>query len=184
MKRLHTLRCLGNARGLRRDFDALEARRLKAAQLFDRNLSPSEVARRLGVHRQSACRWRQAWLRQGAKALRRTGCAGRRPKLDEVQREQVKRALGGGPQAHGHLDAWWTCAGAAEMIARLTGVRYHPDHVCRLLHQLGFICQRPVRQAIERDEPALRAWRQATSPMATEGSGDKAARSSSSMKMG
>ncbi len=173
---------MGHSRGLRRDFDALEARRLQAARLFDRNLSPSEVARRLGVHRQSACRWRQAWLRQGANALRKAGRAGRRPRLDGAQRKEVKRALQEGPQAHGYQNAWWTCARVAEVIARLTGVRYHPDHVCRLFHQLGFNCQRPVRRASERYEPAVQAWRERTSLAPRGSSGGKVARPSSSMK--
>jgi len=175
---------MGNPRGLPRDFHALEARRLKAAKLFDRNLPPSEVARRLGVHRQSACRWRQAWRCQGTKALRKAACAGRKPKLDPAQREQVKRALVEGPQAYGYLNALWTCVRVAEVIDRLTGVRYHPDHVWRLLHQLGFSCQRPASRAIEQDEAAIRTWRQKTSPASKRAPGGNAARSSSLMKAG
>jgi transposase len=37
-------------------------------------------------------------------------------------------------------------------------VRYHPAHVSRLLHGLGFSPQKPTRRAVERDEERIRAW--------------------------
>jgi transposase len=33
----------------------------------------------------------------------------------------------------------WTCARVADLIEERFGVRYHPAHVCRLLHSLGYI---------------------------------------------
>jgi transposase len=32
----------------------------------------------------------------------------------------------------------WTCARVADLIEERFGVRYHPAHVCRLLHRLGY----------------------------------------------
>jgi transposase len=32
----------------------------------------------------------------------------------------------------------WTCARVADLIEERFGVRYHPAHVCRLLHKLGY----------------------------------------------
>ena len=32
----------------------------------------------------------------------------------------------------------WTCARVADLIEKRFGVRYHPAHVCRLLHSLGY----------------------------------------------
>ena len=48
---------MGNPAGVRRDFEALEGRRMEAAKLLKQGVSQSEVARRLGVHRQSVIRW-------------------------------------------------------------------------------------------------------------------------------
>jgi DNA-binding XRE family transcriptional regulator len=47
---------MGNPAGMRRDFDALEARRIEAARLLRTGLSQAEVARKVGVHRQSVSR--------------------------------------------------------------------------------------------------------------------------------
>ena len=49
----------------RRDFAALEARRMQAARLFARGHRQAEVARRFRVSRPTAHRWYQSWRRQG-----------------------------------------------------------------------------------------------------------------------
>ena len=50
------------------------------------------------------------------------------------------------------------------LIKKLTGARYHPGHVWRLMGALGFSCQRPERRAVERDEPAIRHWKRVRWP--------------------
>ena len=50
---------MGNPAGVRRDFRALEQRRLRAARLLKRGVHQSEVARQVGAHRQSVSRWAQ-----------------------------------------------------------------------------------------------------------------------------
>ena len=44
-------------------------------------------------------------------------------------------------------------------MAQTFGVSYHPDHVGRLLHGLGFSCQYPQHRARERAAEAIRQWR-------------------------
>jgi transposase len=58
----------------------------------------------------------------------------------------------------------WTTARVAQVIDQLTGIRYHPDHVCRLLQKLGWSCQRPTGRARQRDEPAISRWHKVTWP--------------------
>ena len=40
------------------------------------------------------------------------------------------------------------------------GVRYHPDHIGRLMHTLGWTPQKPERRALERDEEEIERWKQ------------------------
>jgi len=56
---------MGNPAGVRRDFEALEARRMEAARLLRQGVSQSEVARRLEVHRQSVIRWARQLAQSG-----------------------------------------------------------------------------------------------------------------------
>jgi len=53
----------------------------------------------------------------------------------------------------------WTCARVARVIEEELGVRYHKDHVGRLLKELRWTPQVPIRRAIQRDEGAIQQWR-------------------------
>jgi transposase len=147
-----------------RDHAEMEKRRRKAAALFDKSYSAPDVARRLGVARQVAYRWKNAWEQGGSVALKSKGPAGRKPKLTPSQTAQVTEALLAGPAAQGYKTDLWTLPRVAALIKDLTGVRYHPGHVWRLLGASGFSCQRPERRAVERDPKAIRRWRRVTWP--------------------
>ena len=147
-----------------RDHAELEKRRQKAGQLFTRDVSAPEVARRLGVARQVAYRWKQAWEQGGRAALASKGPAGPKSKLTAKQIQRVTKALLAGPAAQGYKTALWTLPRVAGLIENLTGVEYHPGHVWRLLGASGFSCQRPGRRAVERDERAIRRWKRVVWP--------------------
>lgn len=142
----------------RRDFQALEQRRQQAAKLFQRGEILASVARVLKTSRQSVSRWYQQWKQGGAAALRAAGRAGRKPKVNAAQLRQVEAALRQGARANGFGTDLWTLPRVAAVIERVTGVRYHPGHVWRLLGTLGWSLQRPARRARERDEEAIRQW--------------------------
>ena len=150
---------MGNPRGVERDFDQLESRRLKAAALFEKGLSQAEVSRKLNVHRQSVSRWHAAWSSGGKKALRQAGRAGRKARLSEEQLEGVRRGLQEGPEVLGYGSGLWTCWRVADLIQRQTGEKYHPGHVWRVLRSLGWSCQRPIGKATQRDEAAILRWK-------------------------
>jgi transposase len=144
--------------GTRRDFDAMERRRKRAAQLFRQGKSQAEVVRELEVSRQSVSRWHADWESGGAKALRGAGRAGRLPLLDESDLKRVARQLKNGPLANGYATDMWTLARVGEVIKAETGVSYHPGHVWRILRQMGWTRQRPARRALERDDEAIARW--------------------------
>jgi transposase len=150
---------MGNPVGVRRDFAALERRRLGAARLLRQGVSQSEVARRVGVHRQSVSRWASGLEQSGLRGLRRAKRRGRPPRLSAIQLRQLEQALKRGPEAFGFVSGLWTARRVRDLIEYRTGVRYHEDHVWRLLHQLGWTCQRPVGRALERDEAAICKWK-------------------------
>ena len=159
-------------RGRRRDFQALEERRMHAADLFEQGVIPAEIARRVGVSHQIVSDWRAAWRRVGRDGLRAAGRAGRLPKLSPAQLEQVEHALAEGAAANGYLTDLWTLPRVAEVIARLTGVRYHPGHVWHLLReQLGWSWQRPARRAIERNDAGVEQWVKQRWPQLKKGRG-------------
>jgi transposase len=147
-----------------RDHADMERRRKRAGTFFNKGCSAPEVARRFCVARQVAYRWKDAWKAGGTKALASKGPAGPKPKLTGEQTQRVTEALLAGPAAQGYKTDLWTLPRVAALIEDLTGVRYHPGHVWRLLGASGFSCQRPERRAVERDEKAIRRWKRVEWP--------------------
>jgi transposase len=150
---------MGNPAGVRRNFDALEKRRMQAAKLLKQGIHEAEVARRVGVHRQSVNRWARQLDELGVSGLKQAGRAGRKPRLSEVDLEKIREALKRGPESLGYETSLWTAWRVADLIERECGVRYHPGHVWKILRSLGWSCQRPTGRALERDEDAIRRWK-------------------------
>ena len=132
---------------------------MRAADLFEQGVTSAEIARHVGVCHQIVSDWRAAWRRSGRAGLRGAGRAGRLPKLNPDQLAQVERALAEGAEAHGYPTDLWTLHRVAEVIARVTGVSYHPARVWYILrHVLGWSWQRPAHRATERDDAAVAHW--------------------------
>ncbi len=132
---------------------------MRAARMFDRGARQVDVAQALEVSAQTASRWHRAWREGGRAALAGTGRAGRLPRLSGKQLAQVEMALARGPVANGYPTDMWTLARVAEVIERLTGVRYSQTQTWTILRQrLGWSRQRPARRAIERDQEAIETW--------------------------
>lgn len=166
----------------RRDFAALEQRRRRAAELFEAGFKPAQVAEQLEASVQAASVWYRRWQEAGPAGMAGAGRAGRRPRLDGRARAAVEKALLEGPLANGYRNELWTLSRVAEVIARVTGVRYHPGHVWRLLQQLGWSRQKPRRWAMERDPDKVQAWLEETWPAVKKGPSKMAPGSSSRTK--
>ena len=146
------------------DLASLEARRLRAAPMFERGLSPAEVARSLGVTRQSASRWHRAWVDGGSAALASNGKRGRRARLSSAEVKKVEQVLLKGARLQGFATDLWTLDRVGMVIESVTGVSYHRGHVWKVLRALAWTRQRPARQATERDDEAIAAWVKTTWP--------------------
>jgi transposase len=145
--------------GPRRDFEALTARRMQAADMFARGKRQADVVTELGVSPQTASRWHRAWREQGRAGLAGAGRAGRRRRLADEQLAAVEAALLAGPRANGFPTQMWTLARVAAVIEQVTGVRYSQAQTWAVLRErLGWTRQRPARRAVERDEEAIAAW--------------------------
>lgn len=173
---------MGNPAGVRRDFDALEKRRLAAIRLWGRGLGNSDVARRLGVRRQTVVRWARQHREAGRKGLERTGPIGRPSRLSATQRKMLVAKLLVGPEALGYETPLWTCPRVADLIEREFGVSYHEAHVWKILRQLGWSPQRPTGRARERNEQKIREWKRKTWPALKKKPARSDERSSSSTK--
>ncbi len=142
-----------------------ERLRLEAAELFAAGIEPPQVALRLRVSRNSAYRWRRAWVAGGTSALASKGPSGSPCRLSRRQLERLAAALEAGPAVYGwEQDQRWTGARVALLIGRLFHVRYTVRGATYLLHRLGFSAQVPIHRAAERDEQAVTTWKESAWP--------------------
>jgi transposase len=140
--------------------DLLEDRRKRALALLRTGLSFNEVGRRIQCAASSVMRWFKAWRRGGETALKVRSSPGRPVKLKPAQQRRLVRLLLKGPLACGYRTNLWTTARIAELIQQEFGIRYHRDHIGRLMHGLHWSHQKPETRAIERDEEAIARWKQ------------------------
>ena len=143
----------------KRDLQELERRRLRAAELLRGGVAQAEVARACEVSRNAVSLWAKA-LAQGGKPALRSKALGRPARLSPAQCSQLIRALKRGALAAGHATELWSLGRVGKLIERCFGPRYSATQVWRILGKLGWSCQRPGARAIERDERAIRRWKQ------------------------
>jgi transposase len=120
--------------------------------------SQAVVARALDVTPMTACRCIRPGRGRAARAGRRPAAwAASRVWITGSWRGSIWRSAAA-RMAHGFATDLWTLPRIAEVIERQTGQRFHPGHVWRILRRQHWSLQRPARQAVERDEDAIRRW--------------------------
>jgi transposase len=123
-----------------------------------------DIAEAFDVSEESVSRWLARARDNGPVALRARPTPGRSPRLTPHRVSSIPELLWHGPEAYGFRGRVWTRARVAKVIEREFGVRYHKGHVGRLLRGLGWSPQQPIKRAIQRDEAAIRRWRDETWP--------------------
>ena len=138
--------------------------RLAAAEWIEERASDQEVAARFRVTRMSANRWRRALVEGGRPALASKGAGGACCKLSPAQLDELQVLLEAGPAAWGWADQCWMLPRIAAVVRERFGVDYTVAGLDLLLHRLGWSVQVPARQAAERNEEQITAWREETWP--------------------
>lgn len=116
----------------------LEARRRRAATMLAKGRGIREVARSIGAAPSSVKRWKDALEKGGKNALKAKPHTGRPSRLSPKQRQHLLSILQRGPRAANLRADHWTCSRVGTVIRRHFGVKYHPDHVSRILRALGW----------------------------------------------
>lgn len=139
--------------------DQKEQRRLAAGQDLLDGKRQTDVADEYGVTRTTAHRWAKTVEDEGLEGLKSTRTnAGRRPELDDKDKQRLAELLQQGAHAHGWETDLWTRKRVAELIQRELGVNHSPRHCSRILHEIGFRPVKPKRVAQEKDEAEKQRW--------------------------
>jgi transposase len=144
--------------------DWREWRRLRALDLKREGWYQRDIASAFGVAEETVSRWLARARAGGLEALLAQPAPGHPPRLASEQRRLIPELLWHGPEAYGFHGEVWTCARISRVIEEEFGVRYHKDHVGRLLKELHWTPQVPITRALQRDEQAIEHWRGETWP--------------------
>ena len=141
-------------------FAAREARRLQAWKLHQQGWSQRAIADLLEVNAASVSRWLKRARQAGsARVLHRRLAPGAARRLPRVHWRELRPLLRRGAEAHGFHGALWTRERVAVLIRHHFAVVYSPRHVGRLLAEMNWSVQRPLRRARQRDEEKIARWR-------------------------
>lgn len=141
-----------------------EKRRLEAGPLFEQGKTQSEVARLLGVKRQSVHVWHRTWKSSGATGLAAVKRPGPPRKFDAQDEAWLGTELRKGALAHGYPNALWTVPRVRRLLAEKLGKKCSGSETWRLLQRIGYTSQKPVRRARERKEDKITLWKTQTWP--------------------
>ena len=127
-----------------------------AAQLLQKEMGVSEIARLLGVSKASVSGWKGKLAKRGIEALKAKPHPGRKPWLSKRQKEQLVKLLLRGARQAGYANDLWTCPRVAELISQRFGVEYHPAYMWSLLRSFGWTWQKPEHRAQSATRQQLR----------------------------
>lgn len=137
----------------------MKQRRVKGARMLLQGEKPAQVARELGVSRQSVMRWQRALADGGIDRLAQVGRRGARFRLSPKQLQELAGRLKQGSMAAGYETEMWTLPRVAALIEERFGERLAISSVWNTLRRMGFSPQRPSKLARERNEPAIKRWK-------------------------
>ncbi|MGA9474450.1 MAG: IS630 family transposase [Terriglobales bacterium] len=141
------------------DHATLEALRVRAVGMVQKGESPEVVGKALGLNRTTIYVWLALYRRGGWGALKAKPVPGRPPKLGGKQLKWIfDTVTQKNPLQLKFEYALWTREMVASVIQDKFKIKLSVVSVGRLLAQLGITPQKPLHQAIERDEALVQKW--------------------------
>jgi len=137
----------------------LEQRRRRAVELLKQGLNLPAVAEKIGCSVSSVHLWREEHKKNGDEGLMAKSVPGRPAKLNKRQKQSLVRVLLKGAVRNGYSTDLWTTRRICEVIGKRFAVAYHPNHIWRLLQEMGWSCQKPTKRAKERNEKEIEHWK-------------------------
>jgi transposase len=139
-----------------KDFDMVC--RIQGLLLASEVIGERRAAQVVGVGRRTLQDWIFRFRGGGLHALVKGPYPGRRPKLTQEQLAELDRIIEQGPESAGLATGVWTAPLVSNLLTTLFGVRYHPEHVRRILRRFRFSVQLPTRELSRADPEEEAQW--------------------------
>ncbi len=135
-------------------------RRKRAWALYQAGWMQKDIAEALGVTKGAVSQWVKRGKEGDEAALREQPKSGAPMRLSQGDRERLPELLKRGAESFGFRGELWTCSRVGKVIQHEFGVKYHPAHVSRILKELGWTPQKPIRRAKQRQEAEIQRWQE------------------------
>ncbi len=133
-------------------------KRFLAGNMILNEATDDDVVQILDVSLSSVERWRKKVNESGLDGLVRKNGSGRPCRLSEPQKQTLKQLLQKGPRSCGYNKDRWTTKIVADLIFRQFQIRYHFNHVGKILRRLNFRPVMPIRKSKKHDPAKVKHW--------------------------
>lgn len=140
------------------------AKRIHGVVLNMEGRTSIEIAQVLKSPRSAVSLWLKNYEADGLEGILEGHRSGRPCVLNHEQLKSLEDIVESGPVAYGFLSGVWTSLMVARVIEEEFGVKYHPGHVRKILHQLDFSVQQPKRSLAKADPLKRSRWKRYTYP--------------------
>src|SRR3989442_15210861 len=142
----------------RKGWRSTNEERVDAIIMLSKGYTRAMVAEIFNVTESSVYGWQKAYREGGLAALSTKIASGRKRLLTDKQMLELSGYLHLNPRQLEFNFGLWTRRLVRELIRARFRIDYSEQNVGRILKMLGFSPQRPVYQALERDEGKRRKW--------------------------
>ena len=143
----------------------MEQIRVRAVQRVQQGESPEKVIATLGFSRACIYNWLARYRAGGWHALRSGRPSGRPKKLSGRQIAWIYKTISDkDPLQLKFSFALWTRNMVTRLIRKQFNLKLSESSVGRLLHQMGFSCQKPLYRAYQQDPEAVEHWKKTVFP--------------------
>jgi transposase len=140
--------------------EAMEQIRIRAVQRVQQGESPEKVIATLGFSRACIYNWLARYRAGGWHALKSGKQSGRPKKLSGKQIAWLYQTISDkNPIQLKFAFALWTRNMITRLIRNEFSLKLSESSVGRLLHQMGFSCQKPLYRAYQQDPEAVEHWK-------------------------
>jgi len=145
--------------------EAMEQIRIRAVKRVQQGESPEKVIATLGFSRACIYNWLSRYRAGGWHALRSGKHSGRPKKLNGSQIAWIYKTIcDKDPLQLKFSFALWTRSIVTRLIRKQFNLKLSETSVGRLLHQMGFSCQKPLYRAYQQDPEAVEHWKKTVFP--------------------
>lgn len=135
-----------------------EIRRKRALFLHRKGWSGTRIAQVLGVSPSAVSRWLTSARQHGWRGLNSKSRKNQGTRISPKKLKFLVDFLKVGADNFGFTGPVWTASRVASVIQQQFGVRYHPNHIAKILHKLNFSFQKTQKDILERDDTVIFQW--------------------------